>query len=74
MWAYHNTSDDIESNWQKHTESGFLEMALLEEPKAPPVMEFYTTVQAPITTGAAMITASFIGNLLLIIIVVIFFY
>ena len=73
MWAYHNTSDDIESNWEKHTESGFLEMALLEKPKAPPVMEYYRTVQAP-TTGAAMITASIIGNLLLIIILVIFFY
>ena len=73
MWAYHNTSDDIESNWQKHTESGFLEMALLEEPKLRPEVEFYNTRQSP-TTGAAMITASIIGNLLLIIIIVIFFY
>lgn len=48
-------------------------MALLEDPKVPAVLEVYNTLQSP-TTGAAMITASIIGNLLLIIIVVIFFY
>jgi len=72
VWAYHYTSDDIENDWQKHTEKGFHEISLLKVPKERPEVDYIRT--EPPTTGATVIAASIIGNLLLIIIVGIFLY
>ena len=85
MLAYHDTSDDIENNWQKHTEKGFHGISLLMAPREPPVVVYVTTeppttgvtdyvTTEPPTAGATAMAASIIGNLLLIIIVVIFLY
>ena len=71
VWAYHNTSDFVDDNWKKHTEKGFVEIALLKKPKPPAIRECCSD---PRTTGAAMIAASFVGNLLLIITVIILYY
>ena len=74
VWAYHDTSDFIDDSWQKHTEKGFVEIALLKEPKPTPFVEFKRIDRDPTTTGAAMIAASLVGNLLLIITVIILCY
>lgn len=74
MWAYHSSSDETvnKTAWLQHTENGFKEIALLEKPKEKPVVECCET--ETLTTGAGMIAASVIGNLLIIINVVILFY
>jgi len=85
VWAYHDTSDDIENDWLQHSEKGFHEISLLTEPPTTGVTDYvitelpttgvtdYVTTEPP-TTGATAIAASIIGNLLLIFIVVIFLY
>jgi len=70
VWAYHDTSDDIENNWQKHTEKGFHRISLLMAPREPPVVVYVTTevtdyvTTEPPTSGATVMAASIVGNLL----------
>ena len=54
LWAYHDTSYFIDDSWQKHTEKGFVEIALLKEPKPTPHVEFKQIDTDPTTTGAAI--------------------
>ena len=58
VWAYHHTSDLIEDNWQKHTENGFAEIALLKEPTLPAIMKVIDPPRA---------ASSGVGNLPLIV-------
>ena len=39
VWAYNDTSDFIDDNWPKDSENGFVEIALLKEPKPPAIIE-----------------------------------
>ena len=67
VWAYHNTSDFLDDNWEKHTEKGFMKFAFLKE-----LIQYNTCEYCPPTPRAAMIAASLVGNLLLIITEVVF--
>lgn len=62
VWAYHETSDFIDDSWQKHTEKGFVEIALLKEPKPRAIRN----------DPPATISAASPGNLRLIITVIVF--
>jgi len=71
VWAYHYTNDTANGT-EKHTHSGYEEVAFFKLPKEIPVVEYVKS--DPPTMGASTIAASIIGNFLLFIIAVIFFY
>lgn len=72
VWAYHNTSDFIDDNWQKHTEKGFLKFAFLKAPKPNAVRECCSTSTPGPTIFAASLVHVHVGNVLLIIAEVVF--
>ena len=73
VWAYHNTSDFIDVNWQKHTEKGFEKIAFLKEPKPRGHGRCYNPRYCATPTPLAkMIAAPVVGNLVLIITVIVF--